>query len=86
MLVYNCLDFSGVFNGYYVIDKIYYENGDQVYFICYFLYLLEGNFILMCDGNIGNWLGMYFMCFVIIIIIDVLEYEGKKNRKFIFID
>ncbi|XP_056001142.1 uncharacterized protein LOC130048451 [Ostrea edulis] len=62
MSTYNCSDPSSVSNGYYVVDKTYYENGDQVYFICYSDYSLNGNPTLTCDGATGNWSGTYPIC------------------------
>lgn len=62
MSTYNCSDPSSVSNGYYVVDKTYYENGDQVYFICFSDYSLNGNPTLTCDGATGNWSGTYPIC------------------------
>lgn len=75
MSAYNCSDPSGVSNGYYVIDKTYYENGDQVFFICHSSYSLEGNPTLTCDGATGNWSGTYPTCSATTTTTDAPEYE-----------
>ena len=62
MSAYNCSDPYSVSNGYYVIDKSYYEDGDQVYFICFSTYSLNGNPTLTCDGSTGSWSGTYPTC------------------------
>ncbi|XP_056001141.1 uncharacterized protein LOC130048450 [Ostrea edulis] len=62
MSTYNCSDPVSISNGYYVVDKSYYENGDQVYFICNSDYSLSGNPLLTCDGTTGNWSGNYPSC------------------------
>ncbi|XP_062607188.1 uncharacterized protein LOC134268977 [Saccostrea cucullata] len=62
MPTYNCSDPNSIPNGYYVIDKTYYQEGDQVYFICHSSYILEGNPTFTCDGTTGNWSGTYPTC------------------------
>nr|XP_022302449.1 uncharacterized protein LOC111110305 [Crassostrea virginica] len=62
MSAYNCSDPNSVSNGYYVIDKSYYEDGDQVFFICFSTYSLNGNPTLKCDGSTGSWPGTYPTC------------------------
>lgn len=75
MSAYNCSDPSGVSNGYHVIDKTYYENGDKVYFICHSSYSLEGNPTMTCDGTTGNWSGTYPTCSATTTTTDAPEYE-----------
>ncbi|XP_061178919.1 uncharacterized protein LOC133187532 [Saccostrea echinata] len=62
MSAYNCSDPSSISNGYYVVDKTYYVDGDQVYFVCHSSYTLNGNPVFTCDGTTGNWSGTYPTC------------------------
>jgi hypothetical protein len=57
-----CSDPLAVSNGFYVVEKSTYENGDQIYFICSTGYSIVGNPLLMCDGTTGSWTGNYPIC------------------------
>lgn len=59
---YNCTDPETVNKAYYVVDKSYYVDGDQVYYICYDDYSMNGSPTLTCDGATGNWTGNYPKC------------------------
>lgn len=59
---YNCSDPETVNKAYYVVDKSYYVDGDQVYYICYADYSMDGSPTLTCDGATGNWTGNYPKC------------------------
>ena len=88
MSVYNCSDPNSVSNGYYVIDKSYYEHGDQVYFICFSTYSLNGNPTLTCDGLTGNWSGTYPTCTSSTTTTTTAapEYEGNHRMMYIMKD
>lgn len=80
MSAYKCSDPNSVSNGYYVIDKSYYEDGDQVYFICFSTYSLNGNPTLRCDGSTGSWSGTYPTCTSTTTTTTAApEYEGKNR-------
>lgn len=72
LIIYNCMDFEVVNKVYYVVVKLYYVDRDQVYYICYVDYFMNGSFIFMCDGVMGNWMGNYFKCSLIIIIVIIM--------------
>ncbi|XP_022302561.2 uncharacterized protein LOC111110374 [Crassostrea virginica] len=59
---FNCSDPVSVTNGYYLFDKSTYGDGDQVYFICYDGYSMNGSPLLTCDGATGNWTGNPPIC------------------------
>ena len=59
---FNCSDPDSVTNGYYLFDKSTYGDGDQVYFICYDGYSMNGSPVLTCDGATGNWTGNAPIC------------------------
>ena len=88
MSVYNCSDPNSVSNGYYVIDKSYYQDGDQVYFICFSTYSLNGNPTLTCDGLTGNWSGTYPTCTSSTTTTTTAapEYEGNHRMMYIMKD
>ncbi|XP_062607176.1 uncharacterized protein LOC134268962 [Saccostrea cucullata] len=62
MSAYNCSDPSSASNGYFVIAKPYYVDGDRVYYYCEYSYFLQGNPIRECDGDTGNWTGKAPTC------------------------
>nr|XP_022302826.1 uncharacterized protein LOC111110564 isoform X1 [Crassostrea virginica] len=62
MSAYNCSDPSALSNGYFVIAKPYYVDGDRVYYYCQWTYFLQGNPIRECDGDTGNWTGKAPTC------------------------
>ncbi|XP_048741496.2 uncharacterized protein LOC125655294 [Ostrea edulis] len=62
MSAYNCSDPNGISNGYFVIAKPYYVDGDRIYYYCGWTYFLQGNPIRECDGDTGNWTGSAPIC------------------------
>ncbi|KAK3102745.1 hypothetical protein FSP39_013610 [Pinctada imbricata] len=59
---FNCSQPSSISNGYFVVAKAYYENGDTLYYVCNTNYYVNGNPLITCDGSTGNWTGTTPSC------------------------